>query len=166
MKPAIKQLDGEFSEVRDDGTFDMYACVYGNIDRQGDLIEKGAVTNVDQFVQTGWIALNHHQQALPIGSIDSAVQDERGLRVTGTFHSTPKAQEVRTVVKERLGRGKTVSTSIGYQVPVDGERYEKVDGRTIRRINKLAIFEASVVNLPANPEAEVVSAKSLSDLNH
>jgi hypothetical protein len=91
------------------------------------------------------------------------MQDERGLRVTGRFHSTPKAQETRTVIKERLDRGKTCPTSIGYLVPVDGERYEKRDGRTVRRISKLAVYEASFVNLPANPEAEVVAAKSLQE---
>src|SRR6201985_2132152 len=56
---------------------------------------------------------------------------------------------------------KSVKCSIGYLVPADGERYEKRNGETVRIISKLAIYEVSFVNLPANPQAEVVSAKSL-----
>lgn len=155
-------MEGEIESVDDDGSFVMYALVFGNVDRQGDLILPGSVSNVDELIQDGWIALNHDQLGLPIASIDDAEQDMRGLKIEGTFHSTPKAQECRTVVKERLARGKTVKTSIGYLVPIDGERYEKRDGKTVRIISELSVYEASFVNLPANPAAEVVSAKILS----
>jgi uncharacterized protein len=158
-----KTFDCEFKNLDEGaGTFEMYALVFGNIDRQGDVIEQGAVTNVEELITDGWIAINHIQTDLPIATIETAIQDGHGLKLTGTFHSTPKAQETRTIIKERLERGKAVKTSIGYLVPVDGEHYEKQDGRTVRHITKLSVYEASYVNLPANPEAEFVSAKSLS----
>lgn len=158
-----KDVDGEFQSVDDNGSFVMYALVFGNVDRQGDLIEQGAVTNCDELVKDGWAALNHDQADYPKGYFETAEQDEHGLKLTGKFHSDADSQKLRTIIKERLDAGKSVKTSIGYLVPVDGERYEKRDGRTVRVISKLSVYEASFVNLPANPEAEVVSAKSLTD---
>jgi HK97 family phage prohead protease len=157
-----KTFDCEFKELDEgSGEFELYALVFDNVDRQGDLIEQGAVTNVEELIKDGWIALNHDQTALPIAYIKTATQDSHGLKLTGNFHSTPDAQASRTTIKERMAAGKAVKTSIGYLVPIDGEHYEKQDGRTIRRITKLSVYEASYVNLPANPEAEFVSAKSL-----
>jgi HK97 family phage prohead protease len=140
------------------GSFELYALAFGNVDRQGDVIEPGAVTNIDELVRDGWIALNHDQMALPIAVIDSATQDAKGLLVTGRWHSTPYAQAVRTTVLERLKAGKRVLCSIGYAV--EEERYETADGQTVRHIDKISVYECSIVNLPANPQAEVVAAKS------
>lgn len=150
-------------KVLDEGTgeFEMYALVFGNVDRQGDVIEPGSVTNIDELVKDGWIALNHKGDELPLATISTALQDSHGLKLTGRFHSTPQAQEARTIIRERLERGKGVKTSIGYLVPDDGQHYEREDGQEVRHITKLSVYEASYVNLPANPEAEITSAKSL-----
>ena len=157
-----KTVDCEFKAIDGDaGTFEMYALVFGNVDRQGDLIEPFAVQNVDELVADGWIALNHDQVSLPIAMIDTALQDTRGLKLTGRFHSTPDAQNARTTILERKAAGKAVKTSIGYIVPVDGERYERINGQQVRIISKLSVYEASYVNLPANPEAEILTAKAL-----
>jgi hypothetical protein len=90
--------------------------------------------------------------------IDTASQDSKGLLVTGRFHSTAEAQACRTVVKERMAAGKAVKCSIGYMT--EDESYEKIEGRSVRRIKKLSVYEASFVNLPANPAAEVNDVKS------
>jgi HK97 family phage prohead protease len=157
-----KACECEFKAIDDaTGSFTMYGLVFDNVDRQNDVIVQGAVQNIDEFTRDGFIALNHDQAALPVATIDAATQDTHGLRINGTFHSTPEAQAVRTIAKERMERGKSVKTSIGYVVPVDGESYEKVNGQTVRRISKMSVYEASFVNLPANPLAEVQSVKSL-----
>ena len=157
-----KTFECQYKSDDETGEFTLYAAVFGNVDRQGDIIEKGAFTNLDEFVKDGWIALNHDQSALPMGLIKSAGQDEHGLRITGIWHTTQAAQDCRRIVRERMAAGKAVKCSIGYLVPPDGERYERVDGRMVRHINKLSAYEASFVNLAANNEAEVVSAKSAS----
>lgn len=157
-----KTLDCEFKTIDEStGAFEMYALVFGNVDRQNDIIEEGAVQNLEELALDGWIALNHVQEDLPIAYIDTAIQDSHGLKLTGRFHSTPKAQEARTTILERKAAGKGVKTSIGYLVPVDGERYEKINGQPVRIISKLSVYEASYVNLPANPEAEITAAKAL-----
>ncbi len=153
-----KTFDCEFKSLDDAGTFVLYAACFGNLDRQGDVIEQGAFTNLDEFAKDGWVALNHAQGDLPVAMVDTAIQDSKGLRITGTFHSTGEAQAVRTVVKERMAAGKAVKCSLGYLT--EDESFEKSDGKTVRHIKKLSVYEASFVNLPANPLAEVTAVKS------
>ena len=145
------------------GSFTLYAACFGSVDRQGDIIEPGAVQNLDELTRDGWVALNHIQTDLPVAMIDTATQDQKGLLISGRWHTTEAAQNCRRIVKERMAAGKRVLCSVSYVVPFDGESYEKIYGRTVRRLSKLSVYECSFVNLPANPEAEVVSAKSVSD---
>ena len=146
-------------DVKEDdaGQVALYASVFNNIDRQGEAIAPGAFANIDKFVKDGWLALNHDWDCLPIATIDSAMQDEKGLKLLCTWHSTEEAQACRTVVKERLARGKAVKCSIGYRVLEDA--IETRNGESTRILKAIEIYEASIVNLPANPLAEVTAAK-------
>ena len=157
---AHKMFDCQFKAVEGDaeGSFDLYAAVFGNIDRQDEIINPGAFTNLPEFVSDGVILTEHNLRSLPVGLIDSAVQDAKGLRVRGRFHTTPEAQACRTVITERMAAGKGVKCSIGYKV--DDFAYEKISGKTVCRLKAVRVFEASFVNLPANPQAGVNSAKS------
>ncbi len=160
-RPARKSIELDLKSLDDDGSFVMYAAAFGNVDRGGDVIEPGAFVNLDEFVRDGWIALNHRQNDLAVGYPTAATQDTRGLRVEGKFHTTPEAQALRTVVRERLAAGKGVKSSIGYQTV--RSRQAVVDGEPVRRLEQVKIYEASFVNLPMNPEADVVSAKAKSN---
>jgi HK97 family phage prohead protease len=145
------------------GTITLYAAIFGNLDRQGDIIEPGAFRNLPEFVADGWLDLNHHNYSLPIGTIEAATQDAKGLLVTARFHTTEEAQKCRTVVRERMDRGKTVKCSIGYRT-IDAA-FEQRDGDMVRRLKSIEVFEVSVVNLPANPMAEVTGVKGVERLS-
>jgi uncharacterized protein len=161
--PAVslnyKSCDVAFKSLDEAGGFSAYFAAFGNVDRQGDVIESGAFTNLDEFLKDGWIALSHDARALAIAYPVKAVQDDTGLLVDGVFHSTPEAQACRTVVKERLQAGKSVMGSIGYKI--DDSTLETQDGKTVQRITQLQVFECSFVNLPANPLAETQEVKSV-----
>jgi uncharacterized protein len=152
-----KSFDVEL-KADDAGMVELYAAAFGNVDRQREVIAPGAFVNLDEFVKSGWIAVNHEWDDLPVASVASAVQDMSGLRVTAEWHTTDEAQACRTVVKERMARGKAVKCSIGYRVLED--EMEQRDGMTIRVLKRVELYEASIVNLPANPQAEVVGVKS------
>lgn len=155
-----KSFDCEFKAADDgSGSFDLYAAVFSNVDRQDEVINPGAFTNLPEFIADGVILTEHNLRSLPVGLIESAVQDAKGLRVRGRFHSTPEAQACRTVVMERMAAGKGVKCSIGYKT--DDFAYEKLDGKTVCRLKAVRVYEASFVNLPANPQAGVNSAKSI-----
>lgn len=155
-----KAIDCEFKVADEaaDGSFELYAAVFNNVDRGGDVIQPGAFANLAEFVADGVGLVGHDMKGLPVAWIESAVQDARGLRIKGRFHSDPESQRVRTIVLERMAAGKSVKCSIGYQV-IDGAS-EQANGRAIYRLKKINVYEFSFVNIPMNPLAGVVAAKS------
>lgn len=142
----------------DSGSIELYAAVFDVVDKANERIEPFAFKNLAEFVKTGFIAREHDWKALPVATVDSAVQDAKGLRIVAHFHSTPEAQAVRTTVRERLARGKNVGASIGYRVT--DEAKVNMGGRSIRALKSIDLFEASIVQVPCNPEAGVIGAKS------
>lgn len=152
-----KGLDG------DSGSVELYAAAFGNVDRANERIEPGAFKNLAQFVADGWLAVNHDWNRLPIAMVEDASQDGKGLLVRAKFHSTPDAQAVRTTVRERLAAGKSVKASIGYKVLDDAK--VDVDGKSVRSLKAIELYEASIVQVPCNPAAGVIGAKSLMTLD-
>lgn len=137
------------------GTFEGIAAVFTNIDRQNDVIVPGAFKRtLKDFVTRGFLASGHNWSD-PIGTIDDARETYEGLYVKGEFHTTPAAQLARTVIRERLARGKTVSMSVGFET-----RDSDLDTKGVRYIKDLELYEVSVVTVPANPLARVVGVKS------
>lgn len=160
-----KTCDGRFKSLDDSGPgeFTFYAAVFGNVDRDGDVIEPGAFKNLDEFVKDGFVSFNHDWQSLPVAYPVNASQDATGLLITARFHSTPEAQACRTVARERLAAGKAVKCSIGYRV-MDSST-ETRGGQRVNVLKALAVYEAGMVNIPANPSAEVGSVKGVVSLD-
>ncbi len=153
-----KSFDLDFKDD-DGGGFTAYFAAFGNVDRTGELIEPGAFKNLRDFDTDGWVGTSHNLDLFAgVAYPMEVVQDSRGLRVSGKWHSTPDAQTVRTKVKERLAAGKAVRGSIGYKV-LDSVK-GMLDGKSVTRLKSLDLFEVSFVNIPANPAASVLSAKS------
>jgi hypothetical protein len=92
----------------------------------------------------------------PIG-YPVAVQDNGDtLVIEAEWHSTPTAEEVRTLVQERLASGKVVDCSIGYYV----DDYEvKNDGTW--HVLEGRLMEVSIVLWGDNPEAKVLDTQSM-----
>lgn len=145
-------------KLSDDGAgfIEGYASTFHNFDSVGERVVKGAFqAHLGEFMSDGFVAIGHDWASLPIATPVDAHEDEHGLFVKAAFHSTPQAQAARTVVKERLERGKSVKLSIGYEV-LDDE-YTK-EGRLLKN---LRLFEYSLVTVPANQLAAVTFAKAL-----
>lgn len=139
------------------GTISGYFSVFGNVDRANEIVVKGSFQNtIPQFLKSGFIASNHEFSSVPIAMPLQAYEDEIGLFVTAEFHSTPKAQEMRKTVQERVAKGLDVKTSIGYQV---NDAEYNTEG--VRLLKDLELFECSIVNTPANPRAALTGVKSL-----
>lgn len=157
-------------KVADDGAHGSiagYGSVFGNEDSYGDIIEAGAfVEALEEFKRDGFMPVGHDWGGLPVATISEAHEDPHGLYIRAEFHSTAAAQEARTVVQERLARGKSVGLSIGYQVLeykiVKSE--DPSDWRVKRILTKIKLFEVSIVTVPANALATVTEAKGLPGL--
>lgn len=161
-----KSFDAEVKSLHDEdtGSVELYAAKFHNIDRANEVIQPGAFRDLDAFCKSGFLAVNHDWTAFGgVGTIEDAKQDDVGLLVRAKFYGTPAAQAVRAVVVDRHARGKAVPSSIGYSV-LDDEQI-KIDGKSVRSLKSIGLYEASLVNVPCNPSAGVVGAKSLMTLS-
>lgn len=159
--PEIKRVSIEAVDIKmggDDGAGEIagYASTFGNFDDVGERVIKGAfAAHLPAFLKDGFIAVGHNWSTLPIATPIEANEDEHGLFVRAAFHSTPDAQHARTVIRERLERGKSVKLSIGYEVLADDYTDE---GRLLKDVR---LFEWSYVTVPANQMASVTGVKEL-----
>jgi len=152
---------GLVKSINDEGIIDGYAAVFNNIDRQNETILPGAFTEtLDDFVKSGHLIADH-EWSRRLGTIEYAKEDSRGLYFTAKFYTTAFAQEMKKQIRERLARGKQVALSIGYKVL--GDAFRK-DG--VRELSRLGLYEVSLVSVPANPLATVLSVKGLDRQQH
>lgn len=139
------------------GTIEGIASVFSNIDRQNEIILPGAFQKtLADFHTHGFLAYGH-EWTDPIGTIDEAKETSEGLYFRSTFHSTAPAQLIRTVVLERLARGKSIGLSIGFQT----KEWERDEKSGVRSLKEVELFEVSIVTVPANPLARVAGAKAI-----
>ncbi len=139
-----------------------YGAVFNNIDDHGEVILPGAFTKtISERLKTGQIkALNGHAQHgdSVIGTVVAAVEDAKGLLVTIAVSAAQSAQDVALKVKE----GHLDRMSIGFRTI--RESFEERNGRHVRLLHEIKLFEVSVVAIPANAAANIIGAKSVVDI--
>ncbi len=155
-----KQFSFEVKQVVEEGFLEGYASVKGEVDAYGDVVLDGAYVNLGEFVRDGFVSFGHDHAGMPIGYVESAREDSRGLFVSMRFHGTSLAQEAWKVAVERMEAGRSVGLSIGY-LPVKW-RYEERDGRRVRLLEALELKEFSLVTMPAARSALATGVKSFS----
>lgn len=126
-------------------TFSGYASTFGNVDRQGDIVAKGAFKN---SLNDHVLVLYNHSEA--IGKALEMKEDQHGLFVKAKISDTERGREVMTLIKD----GVINKMSIGFNIK-DYEHSD--DGRIIKDVE---LFEFSAVAFPANPEATITGFKS------
>ena len=149
----------EFKVDASSGEFSGYASVFGNVDQGGDIVVRGAYAKaIPAFLRDGFISWSH-DWAMPIAMPTDAREDERGLFLAGRFHSTPAAQEARTIAAERAATGKRTGLSIGYEI--EDYAFNTKGNRLLKVINPL--FEVGFVMVPMNRESNVGAVKNADD---
>lgn len=152
----VKALgDGEKAE------FEAYASVFGNRDSYGDVVQKGAfAASLKAWAEKGAPIplLWGHNMADPdfnIGMVTSAEEDEHGLKVVCELDTdSPKGAQVHRLLKQ--GRVREMS----FAFAATSSEYGELDGKSVRFLKEVDLFEVSVVPLGANPETEVLAVKS------
>lgn len=157
MKKQFKTQElAEFKmEDSGNGSFSGYASTFDNYDSVKEAVVKGAfLDTLEQFKTNGFIALNHDWNGEAIAFVKNAYEDDKGLFVECEFHGTAKAQDVRKIMQERAAAGKSNRMSIGYRVEKATQTKEG------KQLNKIKLYEASIVNVPANELATIGNVKS------
>ena len=143
----------EFKTVADDGVFEGYASLFDREDLGHDIIQQGAFRDSLAGREAGAIKmLFQHDPAEPIGVWEEIREDARGLYVRGRLMTAiAKAREVLTLMRA----GALDGLSIGFKT-VKAKR----DARSgIRRIEKVDLWEISIVTFPMLPDARVSTVK-------
>ena len=147
-----KLLAAPLAGVAEDGTFEGYASLFGVADLGKDVVAPGAFTaSLAARGAAGIRMLWQHDPAEPIGRWLAIAEDSRGLRVRGALNlAVGRAREIRALMLD----GAVDGLSIGFRV----ER-ARTDRAGLRRIEKLDLWEISVVTFPMLPGARVGAVK-------
>jgi len=131
------------------GTFEVILST-PELDRDGEVIEKGAFEPLPEFVS---FDIDHGMSVATTVASGAPRYDGALLKVKGTWSSIPEAQKVRTLVRE----GHVRFTSVAFMAP----KYETKDG--VPTITKAEILNGAFTPIPSNRGAEVIAAKSFDD---
>jgi uncharacterized protein len=143
----------EWKALDDDGVFEGYASLFGREDLGRDVIQPGAFSDSLAGRDAGAIKmLFQHNPAEPIGVWEEIREDAKGLYVRGRLMlAVAKARDVLALMRA----GALDGLSIGFKA-VKARR----DARSgVRRIEKVDLWEISVVTFPMLPGARVSAVK-------
>ena len=146
--------------INDDGTFEGYGSVFGNVDLYKEIVAKGAFTeSLTSLKSQGRMPalLWQHRSGEPIGVYTEMREDDTGLFVRGKLAlKTARGAEAHELLKINALSG----LSIGFMTREDS--YDKVTG--IRTLNKVDLWECSLVTFPANDSARVSAVKNIESI--
>lgn len=144
----------EIKELSDDGVFTGIASIYGVEDLGGDVIDKGAFTKTVSENPTIPVLWQHKSDEV-IG--EGTVSEWQGkLMLKGKLDmSDATAKKAHGKMKAKLIKG----LSIGFTTVKS--TFAEVEGRLVRHISELKLWEVSVVTFPMLPSAQVTRVKSM-----
>lgn len=147
----------------EEGQFTGYASVFGNKDSYGDVVQPGAFADtLAEWKASGDTLPVYwgHDMADPfsnIGGVLAAEEDEKGLKVTAQLDmDDPKARKVYALLKGR----RVSQMSFAYDV-VKGAPAKSEELGDYYSLDKLKLYEVSVVPVGANQETEILAVKHL-----
>jgi uncharacterized protein len=153
LSREVKFAGAPLSRVDADGSFEGYASLFGVVDLGKDLVEPGAFAeSIKQRGPQGVKLLWSHDPGEPIGQWEIIREDLLGLKVRGRLNlDVARAREVHSLMKS----GAIDGLSIGFKT-VTARR----DPRSgIRRLQKIDLWEVSLVTFPMLPQARVSAVK-------
>lgn len=128
-----------------------YASTFGNKDRVGDVVVRGAFKKTIAERKPK-VFYNH---MYPIGSPIKLEEDSKGLLTESKISATPKGDEILELVKD----GVINEMSIMYEVVK--REVDEEEGTTY--LKELKLYEYGPVDFPANEQAVIEGVKSLAD---
>jgi len=109
------------------------------------------------------ILFNHFSMEW-IGNANGGTEDDHGLLVSGDLlvNSVQRAREIYALAKDAMSKGMKVGLSIGFET-ID-EAWATVEKVSTRTLKEIALWEWSICQWPANPDAQLTDVRSLSGL--
>ncbi len=152
--PEVKFTRLDLKQVSAEGRFAGYACLFGEEDLAGDVVERGAFAeSLAKRGPRGIKMLFQHDPAEPIGVWERLREEPQGLWAEGRLmREVARAREVLSLMRE----GALDGLSIGFKT-IEGRRDPKAG---VRRLLKIDLWEISVVTFPMQPGARIQAVKA------
>ncbi|WP_229428374.1 HK97 family phage prohead protease [Microvirga pudoricolor] len=149
----MKLLPEALTHVDEAGIFEGYASLFGVPDLGKDVVVPGAFADsLSRRGASGVRLLWQHDPSEPIGRWLAIEEDRRGLRVRGRLNlAVSRARDVHALMRE----GGVDGLSIGFRV--ERARAERPTG--LRRLERLDLWEISIVTFPMLPGARIDGVK-------
>jgi HK97 family phage prohead protease len=155
-----KDFSLDLKAVSDQGVIEGYGSTFGGApDLGNDVVAPGAfVDSLAEWRRKGDMPLmlfgHNAKDGLPIGNWTDMAEDGKGLWVQGQLDmEDPFGAKIHRKLKQKQMRG----LSIGYDVK-SASPDPKRPG--VRILEKLTLWEVSVVNMPMNTRAAIDTVKS------
>lgn len=140
--------------IEPDGVFEGYASLFRVADLGKDVVEPGAFR--DSLARRGAAGVKllwQHDPAEPIGRWLSLGEDHRGLFVRGRLSlAVARAREIHALMRE----GAIDGLSIGFR----SERARTEPRSGLRRLERVDLWEISIVTFPMLPQARISTVKA------
>ena len=152
---ALTGRGADFSpRIDEEGRFSGYASLFGVMDLGRDIVMPGAFReSLNRRGAEGVKLLYQHDPGQPLGHWQAMRENARGLYVEGQLDlDLPKARELAGLIGRRLIDG----LSIGFRTEI--ERKDPASG--VRRLDRLDLWEISLVTFPLLPQARLLDIKS------
>jgi len=142
-----------YEKKEENGTyfyFEGYLSTFGNKDLGGDVCQAGCFreTLKERKPKLLW----QHNWDEPVGIFEEIYEDEKGLFVKGKMPMDDRLVSERIVPQMKIGS--VDSMSIGYRTKVS--RYD--EQTDTRYLEKVELYEGSLVTIPMNPLANVAQS--------
>lgn len=152
--PEVKFTSLDFKEADGEGTFEGYASLFDREDLGRDIVLPGAFReSLERRGASGIKLLFQHDANQPIGIWTTLEEDSRGLYARGRLmREVARAREVIALMRA----GALDGLSIGFKTVK--ARRDRATG--VRRLEKIDLWEISIVTFPLLPEARITSTKT------
>lgn len=156
-----KQFKATVDDIDEAGMFEGHASVFGNVDKDGDVMMAGSFTKTLKEHKGLWPVVWFHNPDELLGGADLE-QDKKGLKFKGQLN-----MEVQQAVEKRalMRQGVVSDMSFGFRTLKDS--METRGKETVRLIHAVRLFEISPLpnGFAANPKAGITIAKATNSLN-
>ena len=153
----VKFSSAPLARVTSEGLFEGYASLFGLVDLGRDRVAPGAFRDCLASKGPGAVKLLwQHDPVHPIGVWEAIEEDAKGLFVRGRLDlAVAKAREVHALMRS----GAVDGLSIGFRTL----RSRKEAATGVRILEKLDLWEVSIVTFPMLPAARVSSVKRVGE---
>ena len=147
------------SYFKDDKEFFPFILSNTALDSDNEVVDIPSA-KLQRFLDNPVGFFNHESWKLPILTWHNIRLEGNALIADALFHELPDEQgnNISKTIKDYVKAGVLKAVSIGFRYTEYPEQMT-IDGKTIWIIKEPELFEASIVNIPANPEAKLIEEK-------